>query len=278
MLIMVYQPNNFRPYAMSVFNADISTLRKQWLLYDILCADSIVGTFDHCLFSVHAPQIERSVLAASDGSRNEVLVGATTSEYDGMTEQDLAAEGYRRRSRLRVNGVSVDHLNRGIQGPFGWITSSSIDISADIYVPARPSDSTENRLRHIMSEIADKINLPHPVVLGTGSGETEIVIGRHKDELKRKKKAEVDPKFVMDLDIRFNDTKASVPLQLPELGYLSNAMIRPVVAYINRNKTIVPIKCRVVMDLVSGIFMLLLCLSILQPNLLTFIFLSKITV
>lgn len=56
-LITVYQPNSFRPYTASIFRADIrSGLRKQWLFYDLLCAENVVGQFDNCLFSLHRPQ------------------------------------------------------------------------------------------------------------------------------------------------------------------------------------------------------------------------------
>lgn len=56
MLITVYQPGNFRPYTASIFRADIGTFRKQWLFYDFLRAENVVGQFDNCLFSLHRPQ------------------------------------------------------------------------------------------------------------------------------------------------------------------------------------------------------------------------------
>lgn len=77
-LVTVYQPDHFRPvslshwmynsidciltldslrqYTFSIFNADIRKLRKQWLFYDLLSADSITGQVDNCLFSLHKPQ------------------------------------------------------------------------------------------------------------------------------------------------------------------------------------------------------------------------------
>jgi distribution and morphology protein 31 len=55
-LVTVYQPGNFRPYTASIFRADIRTLRKQWLFYDFLRAENVVGQFDNCLFSLHKPQ------------------------------------------------------------------------------------------------------------------------------------------------------------------------------------------------------------------------------
>jgi distribution and morphology protein 31 len=55
-LLTVYQPGQFRPYTASIFRADIHRLRKQWLFYDFISAENIVGQFDNCLFSLHRPQ------------------------------------------------------------------------------------------------------------------------------------------------------------------------------------------------------------------------------
>lgn len=55
-LITVYQPGSFRPYTSSIFRADIKTFRKQWMFYDFLSAENVVGQFDNCLFSLHKPQ------------------------------------------------------------------------------------------------------------------------------------------------------------------------------------------------------------------------------
>lgn len=56
MLVTVYQPGDFRPFTMSIFRADLHQFRKQWVLYDILNAENVVGQFDGCLFSLHRPQ------------------------------------------------------------------------------------------------------------------------------------------------------------------------------------------------------------------------------
>lgn len=148
--------------------------------------------------------------------------------------------------------MSIDHINRGLEGPPGWIVSGTVDTTADIYIPqeATEADSTE-LLRKLVYELTDSIELPQPVMLGAGKGDDLLVVGggSQNHDQKTKERREEPKKFVMDIDFRFKDSKASVPLAAPELSYLSNAMVRPVVAYINRNKTIVPIKCRIVMDL-----------------------------
>ncbi|KAG0180561.1 Mitochondrial distribution and morphology protein 31, mitochondrial precursor [Apophysomyces sp. BC1034] len=272
LLVTVYQPNGFRPYPVSIFQAQLDRFRKQWFFYDILCATSIVGAFDKCLFSVHTPQLEKSVLEQSghiDSTRsgfrshdiyhyspfnkpdpNGVVVGGENERFGVMTDDDMKKKGYKRKSRLRIDGVNIDHINRGLEGPPGWITSGKLDISADIYIPreASEADSTE-LLRQLVYELTDRIELPQPVMLGAGNGEELLIVGGGTKNAQPIPKRDVNKKFVMDVDFRFKDTKASVPLKAPELSYVSNAMVRPVVAYINRNKMIVPIKCRLVMDL-----------------------------
>ena len=59
-LSTIYQPNDFRPYTFSIFQANIGQLRKQWLFYDLLSAESITGQVDNCLYSLHKPQSMRT--------------------------------------------------------------------------------------------------------------------------------------------------------------------------------------------------------------------------
>ncbi|CAO3631539.1 unnamed protein product [Cunninghamella blakesleeana] len=274
LLVTVYQPKGFRPYPVSIFQAQLDRFRKQWLFYDLLCATSIVGAFDKCLFSVHSPQLEKSVLEQSrhiddkqSGFRshdiyhyypfkkpdpNGVVVGGENTRFGVLTDRAMRKQGYKRKSRLRIDGVPIDHINRGVKGPAGWITSGTVDVNADIYIPqeASEADSTE-LLRQLVYELTDKIELPQPVTLGVGNGEEVLVVGGGKKNgtLTKNESFDNNKKFVMDVQFKFKDTKASVPLLSPDLTYVNNAMVRPVVAYINRNKTMVPIKCRVVMDL-----------------------------
>jgi len=50
----------------------------------------------------------------------------------------------------------------------------------------------------------------------------------------------------MDLRVHMNDVKAAVPLFTRDLSYINQALIRPIVAYINSQKTFIPINCRIV--------------------------------
>ncbi|KAJ6262409.1 hypothetical protein Dda_3217 [Drechslerella dactyloides] len=52
--------------------------------------------------------------------------------------------------------------------------------------------------------------------------------------------------MMMDLRLQMNDTRAAIPLFTQDLSYRNNALMRPIVAYINSQRTIIPINCRLV--------------------------------
>ncbi|KAI0374169.1 hypothetical protein BV20DRAFT_962159 [Pilatotrama ljubarskyi] len=239
-LITVYQPGNFRPYTASIFRADIGTFRKQWLFYDFLRAENVVGQFDNCLFSLHRPQ----------------SIGRTT-------DQDLKDGKWSRMSRFRMDGLNIDHLQSMTtqEGPFSWITSGKVDAVLDIKFPRDPSE--EPALNALLGELADALQtaassvasierIPGqpqlakpPLSAPSDAREGEDDEGGYAEEGGEGKKLKV----VVDIDLRFRDLKAAVPLFTPDLSYVNSALVRPIVAFMNANRTLIPIRCRVVKDL-----------------------------
>jgi distribution and morphology protein 31 len=73
--------------------------------------------------------------------------------------------------------------------------------------------------------------------------------GSTADQAKAANKAIPPPAVVIDMDVRFKDIKAAVPLFTTDISYSTNAFVRPIVAFMNANKTLIPIRCRIVMDL-----------------------------
>ncbi|EIW63485.1 uncharacterized protein TRAVEDRAFT_114364 [Trametes versicolor FP-101664 SS1] len=229
-LITVYQPGNFRPYTASIFRADIRTFRKQWLFYDFLCAENVVGQFDNCLFSLHRPQ----------------SIGRTT-------DQDLKDGKWSRMSRFRMDGLNIDHLQSMTtqDGPFSWITSGKVDAVLDIKFPRDAPD--EPGFNALLGELADALQtaassvtanierIPGQPQLAKPplSAPSDVSEGNDDDV----------PKVVVDIDLRFRDLKAAVPLFTPDLSYVNSALVRPIVAFMNANRTLVPIQCRVIKDL-----------------------------
>lgn len=60
----------------------------------------------------------------------------------------------------------------------------------------------------------------------------------------------IPPSVVIEMDVRLKDIKASMPIFTRELSYSTYAFARPIVAFMNAHKTLIPVNCRIVMDLV----------------------------
>jgi distribution and morphology protein 31 len=228
LLITIHQPNGFRPFSVSIFSCELPQLRKQWLFYDFLSANNMSGAFDGSLFTIHPRQMH----------------GFASTRHD---EEGDKPNPWKKHSRLRIDGLKIDHLNRGVEGPFGWIHEGNVDIVADLMLPADTDDSigkvvsdfydrmeatvTSNRYMHILenARTAD---------LNTPEARASYAERIKKDDDKRF--------LVMDLRVHLNDVKAAVPLFTHDLSYINQALIRPIVAYINSQKTFIPINCRIV--------------------------------
>ncbi|TFK53652.1 hypothetical protein OE88DRAFT_1655867 [Heliocybe sulcata] len=220
-LVTVHQPGNFRPYTASIFRADIRKFRKQWMFYDFLNAENVVGQFDNCLFSLHTPQ----------------SIGRTT-------ERELGEGKWGRMARLRIDGVNIDHLQSmtTLEGPISWITSGKVDAVLDIKFPREDEDPDAiDAIIDAIATVAERI-----------PGQRELakppLIAPVRDQ-ERTEEGESKPKVVIDIDLRFRDIKAAVPVFRNDLSYVNSAVIRPIVAFMNANRTLIPIHCRVVQDL-----------------------------
>ena len=230
LLITVHQPKNFRPFTVSIYNADLPRLRKQWLFYDFLCANSMTGEFDRSLFTIHQRQTHS-------------FTGASLND----PEDSAANEPWKRQSRIRVDALNIDHLNRGYEGPFSWIHEGNVDIIADIMIP----NDTDESLSKVMSDFYDRME-------ATLTSRKHLEPTHHEyhnaptnptpsQEAAASMSSDASARYmIMDLRIHLNDVRASVPLFTRDLSYINNALIRPIVAYINSRRTFIPINCRVV--------------------------------
>ena len=238
LLITVHQPGGFRPFPVSIFSCDLPQLRMQWLFYDFLSANNVSGSFDESLFTIHPRQMQGRVWPTLDQS------------------SEAGSEGpWKKHSRLRIDGLNIDHLNRGVEGTFSWIQEGNVDIVADVLFPADNDES----ITKVMSDFYDqleaavtsKLHLPRPGEQRDGA----VIYNNKMPQTPRKSTAVVftphllkeDRRFiVMDLRINLNDVRAAVPIFTRDLSYVNNALIRPIVAYINSRNTFIPINCRVV--------------------------------
>ncbi|KAF2237551.1 mitochondrial distribution and morphology protein family 31/32 [Viridothelium virens] len=222
LLVTVYQPGSFRPFTVSVYSCDLPQLRKQWLFYDFMSANMMSGSFDNSLFTIHPRQVHNQT---------------GTSLMNGV-EADAAAPQWKKHSRLRIDGLNIDHLNRGVTGPFSWIHEGNVDIVADMMLPADNDES----IAKVMSDVYDRVE-----ATVTSNSKTDVVNEPPEGAFEQSTQDDRDKRFlVMDLRVHLCDVRAHVPIWTRDISYVNNALIRPIVAYINSKRTFIPVNCRVV--------------------------------
>ncbi|KAG5949335.1 hypothetical protein E4U60_006261 [Claviceps pazoutovae] len=243
LLLTIHQPNEFRPFAVSIYSCELPRLRKQWLFYDFLSASHMSGSFDGSLFTIHPRQIHGVVSSHEQGT----LLGVSEPS------------AWKKFSRLRIDGLKIDHLNREVEGPFGWIYEGNVDIVADVMFPAE----TDDGLSKVMSDFYDQLEeavimnrnrfLPNvgessPLVaqsaghLSEAGGQVDISVTDQTSG-----SGDEDRRYlIMDMRIHMNDVRAAVPLFTRDISYVNQALVRPIVAYINAKQTYIPISCRIV--------------------------------
>lgn len=106
-LLTVLSPGDFRPYRFSIISAELPRLRKRYILYDLLAAESIVGMMDESLFSMHIPQAHNL--------------------------QRLPSMRHFKLHALSVDFLSHSHDNDG--GPLSWLSKGRVDIDVFIKLP-----------------------------------------------------------------------------------------------------------------------------------------------
>ena len=114
-----------------------SQLRKQFLFYDFLSAHHVSGSYDGSLFTIHPRQVH----------------GTTAGHAQGGLDPLGPPDAWKKFSRIRIDGLKIDHLNRGVEGPFGWIYEGNVDVIADIRFPADDDES----ITKVMSDFYDRL-------------------------------------------------------------------------------------------------------------------------
>jgi mitochondrial distribution and morphology protein 31 len=123
-------------------------------------------------------------------------------------------------------------------GPISWITSGKLDAVVDIKFPRDPADDVD--INAIISEIAANISSAASSHVASITSSVSERIPGQRELAKPPLRAPPDepddsyvPKMLsVDIDLRFRDLKAVVPIFTSELSYVNNAVIRPIVAFI----------------------------------------------
>ena len=142
-----------------------------------------------------------------------------------------------------------------MEGPISWITSGKVDAVLDIKFPRDPRDDLP--LNTILGELADAISAsikdnmndnPNPDIKHI-PGQRELArpplsvpddesLDYQRRKAVNRQEGKEELKVVIDMDLRFRDLKAAVPIFTNDLSYVNNAFIRPIVAFMKCVSTI----------------------------------------
>lgn len=247
LMVTVLQPNHnpslppVPPFQVSLFSCELPRLRKQWLLYDFLNCNYLSGSFDDSMFSMHTRQMPtNNSLNGPTNLKIKLPHHHHSHGHSHSHSSNDSNETINKVQRFRIDDVDIRHLNRGVTGMFGWIESGTCDFLADIMLPPAEAELTvsektfdlferwEAQIKNIWSH-----NKQHS---------HEMITSVERDVHAR----EAQKTVAIDLRMQFNNPRASAPLYSRSLNYINNAIIHPVVAYINSRDTYIPVHCSVV--------------------------------
>jgi len=137
-----------------------------------------------------------------------------------------------------------------------------------------PDDSYDDLIKKFVNDIVEKIDdvvvqQKKPVVIWRRNDNADCnwehhniddnvsgISGNGNDtdssEAQSQEEERADLMLIADLNVRFHDVKASVLLVAEDLSFIDSALIRPIVAYINGNRTLISMKFEIIKNLVSN--------------------------
>ena len=158
-------------------------------------------------------------------------------------------------ARFRIDGLPIEHAQyaTGHTGPISWITSGKLDAVLDIKFPHHPDDQVDIKAifeeigRNVATithhgahpdtgltaaEIADTLDKARGVIPGQARLARPPLRAPHPESGLSEEEMQERRQVIIDIDLRFRDLKAAVPIYTTDLSVTNNAFIRPIVAFI----------------------------------------------
>ncbi|KAJ9127353.1 hypothetical protein QFC24_000760 [Naganishia onofrii] len=274
-LVTVYQPGGQRPFNVSIFNASIGPFRKRWMFFDLMSADAIVGQYDNCLFSLHKPQklgksrsqeekddrIKRLARFRIDGLPIEHAQYATgfqgpmswltAGKVDAVLdikfprhpdeEVDINAIlnqiGRNVAEIAKATGVGESEMEREdthVAGGATTTTTAALEAAQQAIESIKKDEAEvipgQHRLARPALRPPDQPPRLQPPPQQQQQQRPGLSSELQGDDVKMRER-----QVKIDIDLRFRDIKAAVPMYTTDLSVSNNAFIRPIVAFMNRS-------------------------------------------
>lgn len=201
--VFVKYPEGYRSYPLTIMSAHCTLLRKQWLLYDLLRAEHVIGTFDHCLFNLRTPSLPQ---CDSDGV-------SSVKKIDSMRH-------------FRVDGVKIEHLNAHAKGPLSWITRGTVDINGILLLPSQSSSSPLSTLV-LEQKAIERDRMPSIASTAADLSSLRMSLNNHMTQF--------------HIDVKLKNLRTTAPFYSEELSLVNNTLIKPILAYVNDNRPCIPL-------------------------------------
>jgi distribution and morphology protein 31 len=266
-LVTVYQPSGQRPFNVSIFNASIGPFRKRWMFFDLMSADAIVGQYDNCLFSLHKPQ---KLGKSSQEEKDERIKRLARFRIDGLPiEHAQYATGFQGPMSWltagKVDAVLDIKFPRhpdeevDINAILSQIGRNVVEIAKEAVDDGRGDEETRRREQQAANVLAAETAQQAIASLKNKDTDREVIPGQHRlarpalrppEESNTARRLHVPPyqgglsselegddvklrerQVKIDIDLRFRDIKAAVPMYTTDLSVSNNAFIRPIVAF-----------------------------------------------
>lgn len=261
-----------KPIELVVFNCDMDRLRRSWMVYDFLNANTMFGSLDGSLFTLHKRQHRFAHFSgmdlhnetddynnvrlntvnedragycnkiANDGGKSEVCVNNknnnTSNNNENIVDGDLNDEGgddlWKKITRLRIDMLDLSFLNNE-NSKLNWINSGKAEVIIDIMLP----NEEETSKCHTSREKKIQFSI---------EGFKKMCDSLYKKLLEDdyygedgNDSIEINKYVVIDMKIKYYNLSARLPEELPcssltGLPYMTWQDLQSLVTFINDEK------------------------------------------
>ncbi|TID30225.1 hypothetical protein CANINC_001232 [Pichia inconspicua] len=202
-----------RPLELVIFNCELDKLRRKWMVYDFLNANSMFGSLGGSLFTLHKRQHRFAQFGENNDSNNV--------SYE---DEELR----KRITRLRIDMLDLSFLNNE-NSKLNWIKSGKAEVIFDILMPE------DDLCTHHEKKI-DKFSLD--LLKEKAITVYKKIIDQYEEP---QLNLEMNKYVVIDMKINYYNLKAKMPSDIPCSSltgkpYISAPELQSLITFINDEK------------------------------------------
>lgn len=223
--IIFHDDHIFRePLELILFNCEMNRLRRNWIVYDFLDANSMFGSIGGSLFTLHKRQNQIAHFSGVDS-----IIHGETDQYEN--------EIWKKTTRLRIDMLDLSYLNNETS-KMNWIESGKVELIFDIMLPSEDDtdsiaqlnvDYSWDGLKKIGEDVKYQLDKSYKKLIGK------------EDEIEYEDVTPINKYVVIDMKINFYELNAreittSPVSSLTGEPYIPLEELQSLVTFINDEK------------------------------------------